>query len=100
MLLKKSLLKRKAHRRKTQKVRQAELKTSLNLNPDEDVIIIEKSNTIKFLIKAAASCVRLVASIVIILLTFIGLLALIYPGPRHELVNILIEVWVEFQMLL
>lgn len=54
-------------------------------NLEEDVVVIEKNNTLKFLIKTAISLVKLVVTIAIFLLSVIGLTSLVYPATRHTL---------------
>lgn len=52
---------------------------------EEDVVVVEKSNTIKFLVKMIAVLIKIVVTITIFLLAVIGLTALVYPDTRHEL---------------
>jgi len=84
-----SQLVKKAKHSKNWSVRQGELKTSLNLQENEDVIVVEKSNMVKFFIQTAASLIRVMAEIIIFALAFIGGAAIVYPAPRAELFIIL-----------
>lgn len=52
---------------------------------DENVVIVEKSNTVKFLIKTGIALIRIAVAITIFLLAVIGLISLVYPDTRHEL---------------
>lgn len=53
----------------------------------EDVVIIEKNNFIKFFIITLARIIRTAASIIIFFLSVTGLAALIYPVSRMELIR-------------
>lgn len=58
---------------------------------NENVIVVEKSNTIKFLIKVVSNTVHIMATIILIGLAIVGLAALLYPEPRGELFAIMLE---------
>lgn len=49
---------------------------------EENVRIIEKNNTFKFLIRTVAKIVRLVVNIIIFFLSLIGLSSILYPTTR------------------
>lgn len=49
---------------------------------EENVRIIEKNNTFKFLIRTVAKIVRLVVNIIIFFLSLIGLSSILYPTIR------------------
>ena len=63
----------------------------------EDVMIIEKDNTIKFFIRTTGNIVKLITGIIIFLLTVIGVSALIFPVSRMELFNQLMNTWNELK---
>ena len=46
---------------------------------EEDVVVVEKNNTIKFLLKTMIGGARLIIAILVFILALIGLTALIYP---------------------
>ena len=50
---------------------------------------IQGKNVIKFTVRVIAAIIRLAATILLIGLAFIGILALIYEEPRKELMDIL-----------
>ena len=52
-------------------------------------VVVERTNMVKFMIRTMAAIIRLVATILLIGLAFIGILALVYEEPRKELVEIL-----------
>ena len=58
---------------------------------NENVVVVEKTNTIKFLVKAAGNTVHVIAAVILIGLAIVGLAALLYPEPRSELFTILSE---------
>jgi len=67
---------------------------------EEDVVVVEKNNTIKFLLKTLLGGLRLVIEIVVFILALIGLTALIYPDSRGVLIRQGLQVWQEFIRLL
>lgn len=73
------------------KKRQNVIKEKHNIQ-DDNVIVVEKNNMFKFLVKLFLSAVKFIAAAVILILAGIGLTALIYPRPRAELFVILNQV--------
>lgn len=62
---------------------QQELKEKYRI--DEDVLIVEKTNTLKFLLRYGTDFLQLVFRIILIGLAFIGLCSLVYPAPRQAM---------------
>lgn len=56
---------------------------------DENVVVVEKSNMIKFSLKGIATIIRLTATCIITVLAIIGLTCIIYPETRRPLKIIL-----------
>ena len=54
---------------------------------EEDVVVVEKNNTIKFLLKTMIGGARLIIAILVFILALIGLTALIYPDSRSLLIR-------------
>lgn len=52
----------------------------------EDVVIVEKDNMVKFSIRTIAALIKIVIGIVIFLLTVVGIVSLIFPETRNELI--------------
>ena len=67
---------------------------------EEDVVVVEKNNTIKFLLKTMIGGARLIIAILVFILALIGLTALIYPDSRSLLIRQGLQVWQEFIRLL
>ena len=67
---------------------------------EEDVVVVEKNNTIKFLLKTMIGGARLIVAILVFILALIGLTALIYPDSRSLLIRQGLQVWQEFLRLL
>ena len=67
---------------------------------EEDVVAVEKTNTIKFLLKTMIGGARLIIAILVFILALIGLTALIYPDSRSLLIRQGLQVWQEFMRLL
>lgn len=86
----KQKLKKQAKKNKQPQIRQAQLKSQYHMEDQDQIVIVEKDNTAKFLVGAAGSLVRLVATIIILCLAFCGIVALVYPAPREELLAILV----------
>lgn len=57
----------------------------------KDVVVVEKNNMVKFTVSTVTALVRLCATIVILCLATIGLLSLLYPNVRTELMVVLQE---------
>jgi len=49
---------------------------------DENIVVVEKSNMTKFIIKTATAIITKVAQCLIFILAIIGLMTLIYPETR------------------
>ena len=87
---------------KKQEEREKEHQESLKERYDieEDVVVVEKTNTIKFLLKTMLGGARLIIAILVFILALIGLTALIYPDSRSLLIRQGLQVWQEFLRLL
>lgn len=55
--------------------------------PDQ-AIIIEKNNMTKFLLTLSGNIIRITAQIIILILAALGLIALVYPQCRFQLLDI------------
>ena len=60
---------------------------------DENVVVVEKSNTLKFIIRVLVLFLKTAAWITLIILAAVGILCLIYPETRTELFRILISIF-------
>lgn len=52
---------------------------------DKDVVVVEKSNILRIL----GDMIRITAKILILLFASIGVISLIYPNPRKEVIDII-----------
>lgn len=77
-----------------QEEEQKELKQKYNIQ-QEDVIVVEKNNILKYIIKYVVGAVKLVATVIILTLAVLGLLTLIYPESRQELAKILLDIYMQ-----
>lgn len=78
--------------------KQEELHTKHNIQ-DKEVIVVEKSNMIKFSVRSIVALVRLCANILLLFLAAVGLLCLIYPETRQtffEIVKQIINQLIQF----
>ncbi len=64
---------------------QRHLQEKYQVNTDQDVLIVEKSSLVKYLLNMGVMTIRLMAGIILFLLALIGLAALIYPDTRAGL---------------
>ena len=60
---------------------------------DEKVVVIEKSNTIKFMFKVLLNSIKTAAWITLIILAAVGIMCLIYPETRTDFLKILYEIF-------
>lgn len=68
---------------------QKELREKYSVEEDtENIMIVEKNNMGKFLVRTIATIIRLFFRIVLVSLSFIGLAAIVYPVPRNALYKI------------
>lgn len=58
----------------------------------ENVIVVEKSNMTKFLVRTIGNVIRIFATIIILILASVGLTTLLYPQIRNELLIILRQI--------
>lgn len=56
---------------------------------DENVVVVEKSITLKFIIRILVLFIKTAAWIILIILAAVGLLCLIYPETRAALFDVL-----------
>ena len=75
-------MKKKEHEKKEQ----MKLHQKYHVEKD-DVFVVEKTNTIKFLIRVMGHVVHIGCTIMILFLAVVGLMALIYPDSRAILGN-------------
>lgn len=66
----------------------------------EERVIVEKNNMLKFLIRMCGSVIRCTAAIVILAMAVIGIMALVYPAPRNELVHVWQDIYGQLQQYL
>lgn len=60
---------------------------------DENVIVVEKSNMIKFSIRSIGVVIRAGATMALLCLAAIGLLCLIYPETRQPLQDVIVQIF-------
>lgn len=84
----KSNLRQKVLEERSFEIKQESLKEKYDIAPDKEVVVVEKSNTFKFAIKALAGLIRVCAAILLVVFAFIGIVALVYPAPRIALIEI------------
>lgn len=70
---------------------QEELKQKYHL--DTEKIVVEKNNLVKFTVRTFASLIRLMATIMLFALAVVGLMTLIYPAPREEVLKVLYKIY-------
>lgn len=55
---------------------------------DKNVKVVEKTNMGKFIIRTLILTIKTIASILLVVLAAIGIVALYYPVPRAEIIKI------------
>lgn len=66
----------------------------------EKVVIVEKNNFLKYLVKYSVSFVKLVVTIAILILATLGVLTIVYTNSRHELLFVLEDIYAQMQVYL
>ncbi len=69
-------------------------------NITDNIVVVEKSNTFKFIIRVIVLLLKTAAWISLIILAAVGILCLIYPETRNELFQILNEIFDETNQLI
>lgn len=59
---------------------------------DPEKIIVEKNNMFKFTVKTFGQLVHIIATVMVLILAALGLLALLYPEVRIELMKVLLAI--------
>lgn len=62
---------------------------------DENILVVERDNMVKFLIRNSARLIRILATVSLFILATIGLIALVYPEIRTELLLVLQKIFRE-----
>lgn len=55
---------------------------------NKNVVVVEKSNMVKFFVKTIRGLIRTGALLAVTILAFTGMIALVYPEPRQEIWSI------------
>lgn len=77
--------------------KQSKLKEKYNV-ADKDVIVVEKNNLIKFFVKTIGVIIRIFLWIVFLSLAAVGIIALVYPIPRKEVISVFHEALMQLKM--
>lgn len=67
---------------------QQRIRQKYNVDVPDSVIVVEKNNMVKFAVRMAIAAIKLIAAICLVILAFVGLISLIYPITRHDLIMI------------
>ena len=60
---------------------------------DEKVVVIERSNTVKFMFKVLLNGIKTAAWITLIILAAVGIMCFVYPETRTDFFKILHEIF-------
>lgn len=66
---------------------QEELKRKHGIEEDENVVVVEKDDKVKFAIRLLIAFIRLVLTIVIIMFAVLGVFALVYQNSRTPILD-------------
>lgn len=67
---------------------------------EEDILIVEKTNMVKFLIRLSGRIIRVLLTVAIFLLATVGLMSLVYPEVRAELFLVFSQIMADLQKML
>jgi DNA-binding XRE family transcriptional regulator len=85
--------------KREKKKQQATLREKHGIS-DESIVVIEKSGAYKATLRLFISAVKLIATVLLITFSAIGILSLIYPAPRADMIRVLLNIWHELTLLL
>lgn len=66
---------------------------------NQEIIVVEKTNMIKFLVRSIGISTRVISSIILLILAAIGLITICYPEIREPFLFILKKTISELKML-
>ena len=81
-----------------ERLHQEELKEKYDIK--DNTVVVEKSNTIKFVTKTIIGLLRFLAALIVFLLAITGLAAILYPDSRNILLHQALHVYEELLELL
>ena len=81
-----------------ERLHQEELKEKYDIK--DNTVVVEKSNTIKFVTKTIIGLLRFLAALIVFLLAITGLAAIMYPDSRNILLHQALQVYEELLELL
>ena len=79
------------------KYKQTQRTLQKKYNLDENVKVIEKNNFLKTIINTIFTVIKIISTIILLTLAVIGLLCIIYPGTREQLILILNDIVIQIQ---
>lgn len=79
---------------------QEKLKKKYGIAQGKKIVVVEKSNMFKFLIKTLFAIIRLLATIALLAMAIIGILAMVYPDTRDILWHIAQTLLIELRQYL
>lgn len=81
-----------------ERLHQEELKQKYDIK--DNTVVVEKSNTIKFVTKTIIGLLRFLAALIVFLLAITGLAAILYPDSRNILLHQALQIYEELLELL
>ncbi len=60
---------------------------------DTQTVVVEKDNTFKFAIRMLGRLIRFTATVVMLILATLGIISLLYPEVRVELIRVLMSIY-------
>lgn len=78
-----------------QRVYEKTIKDNKHSDIDENKVIVEKSNTIKFILSFLRASIKTIATIILVSLATIGIITLIYPEIRAEFIEVILNIFNE-----
>lgn len=60
---------------------------------DTQTVVVEKDNTFKFAIRMLGRLIRFTATVIMLILATLGIISLLYPEVRVELIRVLMSIY-------
>lgn len=60
---------------------------------DENTLVVEKDNTFKFTVRMLGRFIRFIATVSLLVLATVGIISLLYPEVRAELMEVLFGIY-------
>lgn len=91
-----SVLQKEVEQERKENIEQEKLRKKHSIGNNESIYIIEKDNTLIFLIRILTTTLKIIFFIILIMLATLGLISVVYPNIRAELLIVMVEAYKAF----